>query len=57
MTKTRRQYRLGSDLLERSPVEKDLLLVENRLAMSPQCALVAKDRLILPLYMPWQGHI
>jgi len=57
VTKTRRQYRLGSDLLEWSPVEKDLVLVENRLAMSPQCALVAKDRLILPLYMPWQGHI
>ena len=42
MTKTRRQYRLGSDLLERSPVEKDLLLVENRLTMSQQRAFVAK---------------
>ena len=37
------QYRLGDDLLERSSVEKDLGdLVDNRLAMSQQCALVAK---------------
>ena len=36
-------YRLGHDLLERSSVEKDLeVLVDDRLAMSQQCALVAK---------------
>jgi len=37
------QYRLGANLLERSSVEKDLgFLVENRLAVSQQCDLVAK---------------
>ena len=37
------QYRLGHDSLERSSVEKDLrVLVDNRLAMSQQCAPVAK---------------
>ena len=37
------QYRLGADLLERKSVEKDLgVLVGNRLAVSQQCALVAK---------------
>ena len=37
------QYRLGHDLLERSSAEKDLrVLMDNRLAMSQQCALVAK---------------
>jgi len=36
------QYRVGDDLLERSSEEKDLrVLVNNRLAMSQQCALVA----------------
>jgi len=36
------QYRLGTKLLERSSAEKDLsILVESRLAMSQQCALVA----------------
>ena len=37
------QYRLGDDLLERSSEEEDLcVLVESRLAVSQQCALVAK---------------
>jgi len=37
------QYRLGADLLERSSVERDLgVLVDDRLTMSQQCALVAK---------------
>ena len=37
------QYRLGHDLLEWSSVEKDLgVLLDDRLAMSQQCALVAK---------------
>ena len=37
------QYRSGDDLLERSSAEKDPgVLVANRLAMSQQCALVAK---------------
>ncbi|PKU46282.1 hypothetical protein llap_3423 [Limosa lapponica baueri] len=37
------QYRLGADLLESSSVEKDLgVLVDNRMTMSQQCALVAK---------------
>ena len=38
------KYRLGHDLLDRSSVEKDLgVLGDNRLAMSQQCALVAKN--------------
>ncbi|GAB0183018.1 mitochondrial enolase superfamily member 1 [Grus japonensis] len=37
------QYRLGVDLLGRSAAEKDLgVLVNNKLSMSQQCALVAK---------------
>ena len=37
------QYRFGSDLMERSSAERDLgVLMDNRLAMSQQCALVAK---------------
>jgi len=37
------QYRSGDDMLKRSSVEKDLVVpVENRLAMTQQCALVAK---------------
>jgi len=37
------QYRLGAGLLERIFSEKDLsVLVDNRLAMSHQCAFVAK---------------
>ena len=40
-----RQYRLGDNLLERSTEEKNLgVLVDNRLAISQQCALVAKKR-------------
>jgi len=42
------QYRLGGELLERSCAEKDLsVLVNNRLAMSQQWALVAKASGIL----------
>jgi len=37
------QYRLGVDLLESSSVERDVgVLVDSRLTMSQQCALVAK---------------
>ena len=37
------QYRLGADLLGSSSVERDLgVLVDDRLTMSQQCALVAK---------------
>ncbi|GAB0183975.1 mitochondrial enolase superfamily member 1 [Grus japonensis] len=37
------QYRLGVDLLRSSSVEKDLeVLVDNKLSISQQCALMAK---------------
>ncbi|PKU33317.1 hypothetical protein llap_16379 [Limosa lapponica baueri] len=37
------QYRLGDDLLESSSEEKDLgVVVDNRMTMNQQCALVAK---------------
>ncbi|KAF4795870.1 hypothetical protein TURU_089444 [Turdus rufiventris] len=37
------QYRLGADLLESNSAEKDLgVLVEDKLTMSCQCALVAR---------------
>ncbi|PKU37838.1 hypothetical protein llap_11859 [Limosa lapponica baueri] len=37
------QYRLGADLLESSSAERDLgVLMDNRMTMSQQCALVAK---------------
>jgi len=37
------QYTLGADLLERSSTEKNLgVLVDNRLALSQQCALTAR---------------
>ncbi|PKU29515.1 hypothetical protein llap_20181 [Limosa lapponica baueri] len=37
------QYRLGADLLESSSVEKDPgVLVDNKLTISQQCALVAE---------------
>ena len=40
--KSKYQYRLGHDLLERDSVEDLGVLVDDRLAMSQQCALVAR---------------
>ena len=41
--RNKHQYKLEADLLKRSPVGKDLVvLVDNRLTMSQQCAFVAK---------------
>jgi len=43
------QYRLWAHLLERSSEVKDLgVLVDNRLAMNQQCALVAKKAKGIP---------
>ena len=37
------QYRLGTDMIERSSAEKALgVVMNNRLAISQQCVLVAK---------------
>ena len=58
------QYRLGADLLESSSVKRDLgVLVDDRLTMSQQCALVAKKargvwpagqgRFSFPSTLPW----
>jgi len=42
------QYRLGDDWMERSSAERGLrVLVDNRLAMSYQCALVAKKASVI----------
>ena len=46
------QYRLGSDLLERSSAEKDLgVPVDSSVAVSLQCALAAKKANGIP------GHV
>lgn len=46
------QYRLGTDLLERRYMEKDLgVLVDSRLTVSQQCALAIKNASVI------MGHI